>query len=168
MTAERKLLRDLTESMIAYFGTDIARVQHFVKVHAFARLIGEEEKLGERELFVLEAAALVHDIGIRKAEEKYGYNNGKLQEEMGPPEAEKMLTESGFDRECIDRVCYLVGHHHTYRDIDGMDYQILVEADFIVNLCEEEDGTGEAVRNAYERIFRTDFGKKLCRELFGV
>ena len=34
----------------------------------------------------------------------------------------------------IRRVEYLVGHHHTYKDIDGLDYQILVEADFLVNI----------------------------------
>lgn len=36
----------------------------------------------------------------------------------------------------IERVAYLVGHHHTFQRIDGLDYQILIEADFIVNAAE--------------------------------
>ena len=94
-------------------------------------------------------AAIVHDIGIHKAEKKYGQCGGKLQEKEGPPEAEKLLKKLGADRETIDRVCYLVGHHHTYTEIDGLDYQILIEADFLVNLY--EDGVDQkAVRAAYD------------------
>ena len=65
------------------------------------------------------------------------------------------------------RVSYLVGHHHTYDQIDGLDYQILVEADFLVNLY--EDGvTKEAVMHAYNKIFRTEHGKRICAEMFGI
>ena len=63
------------------------------------------------------------------------------------------------------RVQYLIAHHHTYDAIDGNDYQILVEADFLVNLY--EDGlSGEAAANAYQKIFRTNSGKRICREMF--
>ena len=64
-------------------------------------------------------------------------------------------------------VSYLVGHHHFYVQIDGLDYQILVEADFLVNLY--EDGvTKEAVMHAYNKIFRTEHGKRICAEMFGI
>ena len=65
----------------------------------------------------------------------------------------------------IARVCYLVGHHHTYDGIDGMDYQILVESDFLVNLY--EDGvSGEAVERAGEKIFRTKSGTDILETMF--
>jgi len=32
----------------------------------------------------------------------------------------------------------LIGNHHTYDKIDGIDFQILVEADFLVNIYEDE------------------------------
>lgn len=35
-----------------------------------------------------------------------------------------------------ERVAYLVGHHHSPAQIDGIDYQILIEADYIVNASE--------------------------------
>jgi hypothetical protein len=41
-----------------------------------------------------------------------------------------MLGRLGFGAALVERVCYLVGHHHTYTNIDGPDYQILVEAGF--------------------------------------
>ena len=163
---EQKLNR-LYEAMVQYDRGDAKRIQHFVKVHSFARLIGTEEGLSSEELLTLEAAALVHDIGIRPSEEKYGDCSGKHQEEEGPGEAEKMLRELGYEESLIERVCYLVGHHHTYDRIDGMDYQILVEADFLVNLY-EDGAREEAVRTALARIFRTTTGSQLCRQMFGI
>ena len=120
--------------MTAYEAGCPARIQHFFKVHAFSRLIGVQEGLDARTLFTLEAAACVHDIGIRAAHAKYGRSDGKLQEQEGPAAARELLERLGFDAETTERVCYLVGHHHTYKDIDGIDYRILVEADFLVNL----------------------------------
>ena len=48
------------------------RIQHFLKVHSFCRYIGMEEGLDEATLRRLELAAVVHDIGIRPSEEKFG------------------------------------------------------------------------------------------------
>lgn len=160
-------LNNLYRKMIEFYRGDPARIQHFVKVHSFAKLIGEEEHLEEKTLYILEAAAYVHDIGIRPAEAKFGRCDGKLQEQEGPAEAEKMLKSLGFEQDVIERVSYLVGHHHTYTDIDGMDYQILVEADFLVNIL--EDGLAkEAALQAYQNIFKTESGKNICQEMFAL
>ena len=97
--------------------------------------------------------------------EKYGKENGSLQEKEGPAEAEKMMKLLGFDEEVIDRVSFLVGHHHTYTGIEGMDYQILVEADFLVNYF-ENDMDRETVRKSVEKIFRTETGKRIAQEMF--
>ena len=92
-------LNNLCKEMISSYRGDPARIQHFMKVHGFAKLIGEEEGLDEKTLYILEAAACVHDIGIRPALEKYGKENGSLQEKEGPAEAEKMMKLLGFDEE---------------------------------------------------------------------
>ena len=157
----------LKERMIAYENGSPARIQHFMKVYAFADMIGEAEGLSGETMEILRAAALVHDIGIRVAEEKYGSCSGKLQEQEGPAVAEKMLSEVGYEKEAIQRICYLVGHHHTYTDIDGMDYRILVEADFLVNLYENESSR-HAMRNANQKIFATEEGKKILHEMFAL
>ena len=64
--------------MIRYYAGDPKRIQHFIKVHSFSKLIGEKEGLDEHTLFVLEAASILHDIGIRVSEKKYGFQNGKF------------------------------------------------------------------------------------------
>lgn len=157
----------LFEKMIDYYCGDPKRIQHFTKVHAYARLLGRLEGLNQIEQFRLEAAACVHDIGIRLAEEKYGNCSGKLQEQEGPGEARKLLESLEFAEEDTERICYLVGHHHTYQNMDGMDYQILVEADFLVNLYEEQAGR-QAVCAAKEKIFKTVSGRRILEQMFGL
>lgn len=77
------------------------------------------------------------------------------------------FAKVGYAPEKIERICYLVGHHHTYNMIDGLDYQLLVEADFIVNFY--EDGTPkENIAKAVERIFKTESGTKLVKTMFGL
>ncbi len=141
------------------------RVQHLLKVYEFARMIGKMEGLDTHTQFVLESAAVVHDIGIRPALEKYQSSAGSYQEVEGPPEAKKLLENLGWPEDVTERVCWLVGHHHTYTDIQGIDYQILVEADFLVNLYEEESAPS-VQKNVYQKIFRTKSGKKICSLLY--
>lgn len=161
------MLDVLTMEMIRYYRGDADRIQHFTKVHSYARLIAMLEQLSLDLQFITETAAIVHDIGIRLCEQEYGECGGKLQEKEGPALAEKMLNELGFAPEVVERVSYLVGHHHTYDNIDGMDYQILVESDFLVNFY--EDGLDkDAIRATYEKLFKTETGKMICREMFGL
>lgn len=162
----KQQLDDLFMDMIAYYDGDPKRIQHFTKVHSYARLIGIGEELDDASLFILEAAAYTHDIGIRVAEEKYGRCDGKLQEQEGPIIAQKMLSQLGFENYIVERICFLIGHHHTYDNIDGLDYQILVEADFLVNLYEDDAGN-RAIDKAYKRIFKTETGKKIFRLMYG-
>ena len=160
-------LNTLFLKMIAFDAGDPKRIQHFVKVHSFAKLIGESERLDADSLYTLEAAAYLHDIGIRIGEEKYGRNDGKIQEQEGPEPAGTLMRECGFEESVISRVQYLIAHHHTYRNIEGADYQILVEADFLVNLY-EDGASPTAVKTAGENIFRTETGTKILREMFGT
>lgn len=150
-----------------YYKGDANRIQHFIKVHSFAKLIGELENLSSDEQYILEIAAYVHDIGIKKSEELYGDCSGKHQEELGPELAKNLLIDLGCEGIVIKRVCYLVGHHHTYTNVDSKDYQILLEADFLVNLFDDKMSM-EAVEHAYKNIFRTESGKRICREMFGL
>lgn len=155
----------LTLAMIDYDKGDPMRIQHFMKVHRFAQLIARCEHVDEHTQYVTELAAVVHDIGIHPAEAKYGKSTGKYQEELGPEAARQMLKKLGIADDDIERVSYLVGHHHTYSNIDGIDYQILVEADFLVNLY-EDNVSEHGVDGALSHIFKTDTGKRLCQLQF--
>lgn len=157
--------RILIEKMVDYYKGDPKRVQHFLKVYEFACLIGAAEGIPEEEFLVLRTAAIVHDIGIRVSEEKYHSSSGKYQEKEGPAIAEPMLRSCGYEEEVIDRVLFLIAHHHTYDQIEGLDYQILVEADFLVNLF--EDGSSrQAAENVKNTIFRTKTGLWYLETMF--
>jgi uncharacterized protein len=86
--------------------------------------------LDEPTQLVLEIAAVTHDIGIRVSEQKYHSASGTYQQLEGPAEARALLIPLGVDAAVIQRVCWLIAHHHTYRDIQELDYQILVERIF--------------------------------------
>lgn len=160
-------INNLTNEMIKYYSGQPKRIQHFLKVHAFAKLIGQMENLDDDTAYVLEVAAIVHDIGIKEAERKFCRCDGNLQEQEGPPIAKEMLSTLHFDNEVIKRVMYLIAHHHTYKNVDGQDYQILIEADFLVNLY-EDNSEKPAILSAYNKIFKTDSGKKLCEQMFAL
>lgn len=165
MTDRDAQLQRLMLAMISFDAGDPRRIQHFLKVHSLARTIGLGEGLGDPELLTLEAAAIVHDIGIHPAEEKYGRCDGRLQEQEGPAPARELMERAGLAPAVVGRAAWLVGHHHTYANIDGTDYQALVEADFLVNLYEDEAGE-RTVRAARDRVFRTRTGTRLLEEMF--
>lgn len=158
-------ISQLLGAMITYYKGDPRRIHHFIKVHDLARTIGMLEGLDKDALFILEAAAAVHDIGIRLCELKYGSCDGKLQEQEGPPLCRDMMNALGFEERVVERVCWLVAHHHTYDHIDSPEYQILVEADCLVNLY--EDGISrDGIMAAYRELFVTETGRLFCRKMF--
>ena len=163
--APAEIIGCLIYSMIEYDKGDAKRIQHFLKVHELAAEIGRLEGLDLHMQLLVEGAAVVHDIGIHKAEEKYGSSAGHYQETEGPGEARSLLTGLGWPEEAVERIACLVGHHHTYTDIDGADLQILIEADFLVNIYEDKTPAQER-ELVYKNIFKTGAGKKLFRLMY--
>lgn len=158
---------NVIHEMILFDRGDARRIQHFLKVYQFAALIGELEGLSPEQQEILEIAAILHDIGIIPSEKKYGISNGKLQEQEGPAYARELLNRiGGYGQEFIDRVCFLIAHHHTYEGIDGLDWQILLEADFLVNSF-EKNMTEEAIKKFRASVFRTKSGIALLNNQYG-
>ncbi|SFG88518.1 HD domain-containing protein [Desulfotomaculum arcticum] len=145
------------KKMILYFDGDIKRINHALKVYAFAKSIGELEDVSGEKLQILELASILHDIGIKESEKKYSSSAGKYQQIEGPPVARDLLQEFNIGQHFIDRVCYLIGNHHTYTRIDDIDFQILVEADFLVNIFEDDLGK-EQVNSIKQKYFKTKAG----------
>jgi hypothetical protein len=160
-------LNSLFSSMIEFYAGDAEQIQHFTKVHSFAKLIGHMEHLNKYQQFILEAASYVHDIGIKAARELYGNSMGKYQEELGPDKAEELLKKCNFSTRDIEKIKFLVGHHHTYTDIKSLDHQILIEADFLVNFYENKKSLS-FIKETYDTIFKTETGKQICNTMFGM
>jgi len=159
------VMEDVIVAMITYNAGDPKRAGHLLKVYAFAKAIGAAEGLDAQTQEILEIAALTHDIGIRNSERKYGSCSGGHQQVEGPPEAENLLKQLGAEQAVIERVCWLIAHHHTYNDIHGLDYQILVEADFLVNAFEEEMDV-DAIRSVRNKLFCTQKGTEMLDSLY--
>ena len=159
------VIAKLTEGMIRFSKGDLHDIEHFLKVYAYARTIGLEEGVPETVQTTLEAAALVHDIACPLCREKYGAADGKHQEREGEPLARAFLRDSGLPPETVERVAFLVGHHHTPDGVDGPDYQILLEADYLVN-ASESAYPEENIRRARERLFRTSAGTALLDAIY--
>lgn len=165
----------LIDAMTEYDRGDTLRIQHFLKVHDLAMTIGTLERMPQDELDILEAAAILHDIGIHPAEKKYGNCAGPHQEELGPGEAVKLVISVNenlseghrIGSEALERICFLIAHHHTYTGVDSLDWQILLEADFLVNLYEDNEPV-EAVMRVKETIFRTVSGTRILDNMFGL
>lgn len=157
---KKSLLMDM---MIGYYKGDVRRINHFVKVHGFAIQIGKMEDLTPEKMEILEVAALVHDIGIKVSEEKYQSSAGNYQELEGPILAQEFLEIIGYHDDVVERVCHLVGNHHSYDKIDDDVFQILVEADFLVNIHEDHI---EDVKSVKEKIFKTQTGINYLQTLF--
>ena len=155
----------VTMAMTDYFSGDVRRINHFMKVYAFAKTIGELEGLTPRDQLTLEVAALTHDIGIKESERKYGSSSGHYQQLEGPPEARALLNALQIPADVTERVCWLIAHHHTYANIHNADHQILVEADFLVNICEAAMNQTQ-IRAIERKVFRTAAGRRLLLNLY--
>ena len=160
-------LAQLMAAVIKYDHGDVKRIQHLIKVHDLCLTIGLMENMPAEELWTLEAAAMLHDIGIHAGEAKHGGKcTGKHQEEEGPAVAQEILDSvGGFSAQQAERIKYLIAHQHTYNDIQGLDDQILVEADFLVNLYEDGEPLS-AVEKVQERIFKTASGLAVLKSMY--
>ncbi len=124
----------ITKLLTDYFGTDFRRITHALEVMKYA-----EEIMKKTEGFdydIVMASALLHDVGIKLSEEKWGYNNGKTQEELGPPIARQLLESIDFPEDKITKICEIIGNHHSRSRYDYVELTILKEADRIVNRME--------------------------------
>lgn len=159
------MINTMLNRMIAYNAGDPVRIQHAVKVFAFAQNIARNEQCAEDLVFILSMAAILHDIGIHNAEEKYHSSAGNYQEREGPPVAEKLMEDLTMEKSVKDRILYLISNHHTYTNINGIDYQILIEADFLVNIFEDRLHK-ESIDSIKKNIFRTKSGITLLDTLY--
>ncbi len=158
---------EIMVKMLESAGGNFHDINHLMKVYTYAKTIAECEQVTEKERKTVEIAAIVHDIACPLCREKYGNADGGLQEKESAPLVEEFLKGAGLSEEMLNRIVYIVSHHHTPQAADGIDFQILLEADYLVNA--DESGFSEAnIRNTMEQMFQTDTGKKLLKSIYGL
>ena len=129
-------IAQIMEKMIAFSEGNIHDITHLSCVWTYAKTIGELEGLDAETQLILEVAAITHDIACPLCRKKYGNTNGSYQEQEGDPLVRAFLADTGMTAAQIDRVAYLVGHHHSPEQINklrsiyrGIGYGDPVEVD---------------------------------------
>ena len=158
-------IAEIMKKMIEYSDGNQHDINHLLKVWGYAKTIGELERLDEKTQRILEVAAILHDIACPLCREKYGNTNGKYQEKEGVPLAQEFLKDCSLPGDEAERIVYLVGHHHTLTDIQGLDHQILIESDYIVN-ADESVYSIENIRNTCEKVFKTKSGTEILKSIY--
>ena len=159
------LISRIAQKIIRESEGNLHDINHLLKVYSYARTIGVAEGLPADTETILEAAALLHDIACPLCRVKYGNTDGTHQEQEGGPMARAFLQDSGLSAEAIDRVVWLVSHHHTPSAGEDPDFRILLEADYLVN-AEEGGYSRESIRRARETLFRTGTGTALLESIY--
>jgi len=169
--AQGDLFKDrITLAMRRYFGEDTRRIRHAEAVAEQAENIAKSmssEQGGD--MMVIMAAAYLHDIGIREAERKFNSSAARYQHSEGPPVAQEILTQLKAKSELIDEVCDIIGHHHTPRAEETMNFKVLYDADLIVNKVEQYQET-PPTQEQFDRllqIFLTKAGTEQGEKVLG-
>lgn len=159
---------DITQiqiKMIEYSQKNTHDINHFLKVHAYARMIAQNENVDKKTQTIIEIAAIIHDIACPLCRQKYGNTNGKLQEKEGMILARDFLKDIPISDSMKERIIFLVGHHHTIDQVDGIDYQILLESDYLVN-ADEANYSKENIENTKHILFKTSTGIHLLESIY--
>jgi HD superfamily phosphodiesterase len=160
MSLERALINEMKR----VFGNDGKRIEHALNVTQYAKLLLKEDA-GNPEVVI--PASILHDIGIHEAERKHGSSAGPYQEKEGPPIAREIMNNLGIEAIIIEEVCSIITHHHSPGKIDTINFKILYDADWLVNLQDEfRCQDREKLSRIIEKIFFTDSAKKLAKKIY--
>ena len=140
-------------------------IEHTLKVLQNAEDIMKGENI-EEEKELITIVAILHDIGAVEAQKKYGSIDGVYQEKEGPAVVREILQRVGYNKNA-DRICFIVGNHHTPSKIDGIDFQIQWEADLLENLMVmDKHKEQQKKKKCIEENFKTVTGKKIAYDRF--
>ena len=129
-------------------------IEHTLKVLKNAEDIMKGENIGEEEKEFISIIAILHDIGAVEAQKKYGSIDGVYQE------------KEGYNKN-IDRICFIIGNHHTPSKFDGLDFQIQWEADLLENLTVmDKEKEQEKIKKCIDENFKTNTGKRIAYNRF--
>ena len=151
-----KLIREMKD----VFGEDNNRIEHALAVLNYAERIQAVE--GGNPLIV-KAAAILHDIGIREAEQKYGSSQGKYQQIEGPPIARKILQKYNIDTASTEHICEIIAKHHSAKNIDTTEFQIVWDADWLVNIPVDFKDTDNP-EQLINKVFKTKEGHRIAEQ----
>lgn len=160
------LITRLHKEVIEYFAsTDLSQIGHTEAVHNFAQLLAKLERYDEHRQALIEMAALLHDIGCPNAKSKYGNTNAPNQEKEGKIVASQLLANYPIPEKDKELLAEVVGLHHHQKKLKEMGFEILAEADLIVNLLEGYYDLGQA-DYLFDHLVSSKSGRDIYRNIF--
>lgn len=142
-------------------------IDHTLKVLKNAEDIMDGENISIKERELISIIAILHDIGAVEAKRKYDSIEGIYQEKEGPPVVREILSHEDLELDDIERICYIIGNHHTPAKIDGLDFQIQWEADLLENLTVmDKQKDQQKIKKCIEENFKTLTGKRIAYNRF--
>jgi len=154
----------LTDEMKKVFGEDQKRIEHTLAVLNYAEQIQAAEG---GDPLVVKAAAILHDIGIIQAERKHGSAAAKYQEIEGPIIAREILAKFNLDKADVEHICRIIANHHSAKNIDTIEFRIVWDADWLVNLpMDFTDTSKEKLKEIIDKTFKTCKGRQIAVESF--
>ena len=157
----------LLEALEQQFGADQEPVAHAQEVLAAAE---ELLKLEPADWHIVLPAALLHDVGLKAAEQKHGSSEPRWQELEGPPLARAILLKLGFQMKDIEEICDIVAHHHSPEAPgrrDNPNFRAVYDADSLVNLRKLARGKSREELAAMIRDrFLTETGRRLAAQRY--
>ncbi len=157
----------LLEALEEQFGSDRAPVARAREVLAAAE---ELLAIEPADWHIVLPAALLHDVGLKAAEEKHGSAEPHWQELEGPPLARAILLKLGFQLNDIDEICDIVGHHHSPEAPgrrDNPNFRLVYDADCLVNLRQLAQGKSrEETAGLIRELFLTEAGRRLAAQRY--
>jgi DNA-directed RNA polymerase subunit RPC12/RpoP len=159
------VLKDtLIKELEDYFGSDLKRINHAKKVLDYAEELLRKEG-GDWHIVV--PASILHDVGIKAAEEKYGSDAGEYQEKEGPVIAGKILRTLGFKKEDIEEICRIIAHHHSPGAVDTQNFKVLCDADWLVNLKDAVEVKDKSkLKEMIDNVLVTKTAQEMARKIY--
>jgi len=159
----RVVRNKLIGQMKQFFGEDIGRIEHTLAVLHYCEQIHSVEG---GDPLVVRAAAILHDIGIHQAVLKHGSSAGKYQEIEGPPIAREILAGYDLKESIIEHICKIIANHHSAKDIDTLEFRIIWDADWLVNIPRDyADSSNEELEKLIDKVFKTHRGRQIAVEV---
>ena len=160
----KELKNEIIKKMIIYFGYNNNHINHTYRVLDYSEEISDIEK-GNPDIVI--SSAILHDIGIPNCKKKYKSTEGQLQEIEGPPVAREILESLSINEEIIKEVCEIVGCHHSPGEIETMNFKIMWDADWLVNLPDIYDIKDKRkLAKIINKTFMTKSGLEKAKEIY--
>jgi predicted phosphodiesterase len=79
------------------------------------------------------------------------------------------LRQVGMPGDQIEEICGIITHHHTPGKINTINFKVLYDADWLVNLGDECDTSDKAkLAELIEKVFLTQGGKDIARIIYSI